>query len=85
MAKPDLLPAQDGAARTPTPHAQRDVWFEQEEQAISTPVFQRDELTRGARIDGPAIVEQVDSTTVVPPGARAEIDEWLNIRIHVSE
>jgi len=85
VAKPDLLPAHDGAVRTPTPYGRRDVWFEQEEQAISTPVFQRDELTRGAQITGPAIVEQVDSTTVVPPGARAEIDEWLNIRIHVSE
>jgi N-methylhydantoinase A len=28
------------------------------------------------------IVDQLDSTTVVPPGWRAEVDEWLNIRMH---
>jgi len=30
-------------------------------------------------------VEQLDSTTVIPPGVRVEVDEWLNIRIYVSE
>jgi N-methylhydantoinase A len=36
-------------------------------------------------IEGPAIIEQLDSTTVIPPGVRAEVDEWLNVRIHVAE
>ena len=35
--------------------------------------------------EGPAVLEQLDSTTLVPPGVRAEIDEWLNVRIHVGE
>ncbi len=31
------------------------------------------------------IIEQLDSTTVIPPDVRVEVDEWLNIRIYVSE
>ena len=33
----------------------------------------------GATIEGPAIVEEPESTTVLPPGARAEIDRWANL------
>jgi len=40
-------------------------------------------LRAGAELDGPAIVEQLDSTTLVPPGWHAEVDEWLNIRMHM--
>ena len=35
------------------------------------------------RSPGPAILEQLDSTVVVPPGVRAEVDEWLNVRMEV--
>jgi N-methylhydantoinase A len=31
------------------------------------------------------VIEQLDSTTLVPPGVRAEVDQWLNIRIHIEE
>ena len=31
--------------------------------------------------DGPCIIQQLDSTTAVPPGARARVDEWHNIQI----
>ena len=35
--------------------------------------------------EGPAIIDQLDSTTVVPPATRATVDEWLNIRIDILE
>ena len=44
-----------------------------------------DLLAPGHAIDGPAIIEQLDSTTVIPPDVRAEVDEWLNVRIYVAE
>jgi N-methylhydantoinase A len=34
---------------------------------------------------GPAVIEQMDSTVLVPPGYRAEVDSWLNIIMHVPE
>src|SRR5262249_3209002 len=41
-------------------------------------------LEAGARIDGPAIVEERESTTIVPPGDALEVDAHLNLIIHVS-
>ena len=37
----------------------------------------------GVRFDGPAIVEQLDSTTVVEPGDRVEVDASGNLIISV--
>jgi len=46
-----------------------------------TPVFRRELLMRGDAIDGPAVVEQLDSTTMIFPGQRCVVDEYLNLRI----
>jgi N-methylhydantoinase A len=59
------------------------VWFPDENGAVDTPVYDRDTLAAGAVIEGPAIVEQLDSTTPIPPGVTAEVDAWLNLRISV--
>ena len=45
------------------------------------PIYARTLLTPGHAIDGPAIVEQLDSTTVVYPGQSAVVDAYLNIVI----
>ncbi len=44
-------------------------------------MFRRDALLPGARIDGPAIIEETTSTTVIYPGQRAVIDDYRNIEI----
>ena len=54
-----------------------------ENGGAETPVYWRPDLTAGATFKGPAIVEQPDSTTVVPPGFTAEVDGWLNIIIRL--
>ena len=48
-------------------------------------IFERENLTAGATFDGPAIVEQFDSTTVIPPNTTAEVDQYMNILIRVQE
>lgn len=48
-----------------------------------TPVFRRTELRAGDRIEGPAIIDQLDSTTVVFPGDVAEIDSVGNLILSV--
>ena len=63
----------------------RTVDFDEVEGAVETPIYSHEGLPAGVTIEGPAIIEQLDSTTVIPPGVRAEVDEWLNIRIHVAE
>ncbi|MEI2777461.1 MAG: hydantoinase/oxoprolinase family protein [Tetrasphaera sp.] len=69
---------------TPEPSGHRDVWFE-DTGWVPTPLFDRLTLPAGTAITGPAIIDQLDSTTVVPPGTTAEIDESLNILIHLKE
>ncbi|MFT7288040.1 MAG: N-methylhydantoinase A [Halieaceae bacterium] len=46
-----------------------------------TPNYDRDRLGEGARIDGPAIVIQYDTTTVLMPEHWAEVDEFGNLVI----
>jgi N-methylhydantoinase A len=65
------------------PRDTRLVVFDGSAKAVETPVFARAALSAGTAIEGPAVIDQLDSTTLVPPGVRAEVDEWLNIRIHV--
>lgn len=44
-----------------------------------TAVYSRDLLRAGNRIDGPAVIVQMDATTLVPPGWRAEVDAVGNL------
>src|SRR6056297_3534077 len=48
-----------------------------------TPVYWRDHLPIKAVIDGPAIVEQMDTTLLIEPGDRASGDAGGNIILHV--
>ena len=49
------------------------------------PIYDRYALRPGARLDGPAIVEEAEATTLIRPGDSAEVDAWLNLRISVSQ
>lgn len=81
--KPSFRPATELVPDPGAPASRRPVYFGAEGW-VDTPVYDRAVLPAGATFAGPAIVEQLDSTTVVPPGTVAEIDEWLNIRIHLN-
>jgi N-methylhydantoinase A len=54
------------------------VWFE-EAAPVETPIYDRTTLPIGTRLDGPAIISQLDSTTVIPPGATVTVDKALNL------
>ena len=49
------------------------------EGAFDTSLYLRDRLHCGNRFAGPALVLQMDSTTVIPPGWVAEADGWRNL------
>lgn len=46
---------------------------------VPTPVYRRDLLLPGAWIGGPAVIEEYDATTVVPPSWSAAVDEFANL------
>ncbi|HIN60747.1 MAG TPA: hypothetical protein EYM88_11665 [Gammaproteobacteria bacterium] len=52
-------------------------------QWLETPLLQRDTLTNGLVVTGPAIVEQPDTTCVIDPGAVATVDDAGNLVIEV--
>jgi N-methylhydantoinase A len=52
-------------------------------QRVATAVYEREALPVGEEIAGPAIVVQVDSTTLVPPGASFNRDGVGNLIITV--
>lgn len=63
----------------------RPVHFDAAVGAIETPIYWRPELLVGSVLEGPAVIEQLDTTTVVPPGTRCEVDSWGNLRLHVGD
>ena len=69
--------ADGGAAR---PRSSRPVHFN---TWYDTPVYIRDDLAPGMRFDGPAIIEQSDTTTVVEPGMDVVIDPKGNMLVKV--
>jgi N-methylhydantoinase A len=62
--------------------SERRVYFEVSDSWLDTPIYDRRSLAAGGALEGPAIIEQYDSTTVVYPGWRADVDEYgiLNLR-----
>jgi N-methylhydantoinase A len=69
---PDPAPARSGT---------REVYLPELGGFISCPVYQRARLRTGYRVDGPAIVEQMDSTTLVLPTQYASVDAYRNLII----
>lgn len=59
------------------------VHFDESECASPTGIYDRDALEPGAQIYGPAIVNQLDSTTLVPPSVVARVDAFYNLRIEL--
>jgi len=73
--KPQLqIPTREGG---PALLGDRSILFEGTPMRV--PVFDRKRLTAGAAFSGPAIVEQYDSTTFVPPGFRVRTDHRGNL------
>jgi N-methylhydantoinase A len=54
-------------------------------QTVDCPIYERSRLDAGDRISGPAIIEQMDSTTVLPTGAVLSADPGGSLIIELSE
>ena len=71
---PPTFAARDGAA---APASTARAWFGGAWH--DTPVYQRDSLVPGDRLEGPTIIVQLDTTTLVAPGWSAEVDAHGNL------
>ncbi|HKB25401.1 MAG TPA: hydantoinase/oxoprolinase family protein [Methylomirabilota bacterium] len=61
------------------PKGTRRAYFPEARGYVDTPVYDRYALAAGARVEGPAIVEERESTTVLPPGVAATVDEYASL------
>ena len=72
-------PADQTVSEPPAPGSIRPVYFSG--NWIDTSVYSRTGLRPGQQIDGPAVIEQLDSTTLIGPAQHACIDAWEQIAI----
>ncbi len=79
--RPTLAPAAGGSAGA-EPVGTREVHFDG--TSIETPIYRREDLGVGVSIEGPGIVEEFGSTTVVFPGWRLGVDEFGNLILRKS-
>jgi N-methylhydantoinase A len=55
----------------------RRAWFDG--ASFDCPIYERERLDVDSSITGPAVLEQLDCTTVIRPGQIARVDEWKNL------
>ena len=74
----------DATAKEPTedgvPEQMRSVWFDGN-LPVNTPVYDRAKLSAGQKLEGPAVIEQLDTTTLLRPGDRCQVDDMANILV----
>jgi N-methylhydantoinase A len=70
-------------ADAPSAAAYRDVFFE-DSGPCAAGIYHRDELLPGHAIAGPAIIEQLDTTTPIYPRDRAVVDRAGNLIIQIN-
>jgi N-methylhydantoinase A len=74
----DALGERQGGQRAGlSPRGARPVWFD--DGFVDTPVYHRGQFAPGNRLTGPAIIEETESTTVVPPDFGLLVDDSLNL------
>ena len=78
-----LATSQDGAGMNDPRTGARPVRFDGEWH--ETAVYDRTALAQGATIEGPAIIEQLDTTIPIEPGVVAEVDGFGNLLIPVDQ
>ena len=79
--RPIALDGLAEAAVAAGPPARRRVWFD--DGWHDTPIHRREHLPPGTTLTGPAVVEQLDSTTVIEPGDLMRVDALGNLEITV--
>ncbi|MBS7705589.1 hydantoinase/oxoprolinase family protein [Chelatococcus asaccharovorans] len=77
-------PASEACAAIVQPKEQRLVFFDGRGMT-STPVYDRYSLPSGFQLEGPAIFEERESTTIVEPGYFCEVDPYRNLVVQPCE
>jgi N-methylhydantoinase A len=71
--------ARDGGLK-----GRRRAWFPETSGWTDCDVYDRYALAPGARLTGPAIIEERESTSVLPPGTSGTVDEYANVIVEIA-
>jgi len=77
-------PSLQASVSPPVPSRSRQVVFDGD-VAVDCPVFERKGLLAGQHVTGPAVIDQLDATTVLFPGDRAEVNGTGTLLINIGE
>jgi N-methylhydantoinase A len=80
--RPEILQEETGGdprALDEARKGKREIYLPENDGFAAVPVYDRYRLGPGAAFDGPAVVEERESTVIVGPDSRAEVDEWRNL------
>jgi N-methylhydantoinase A len=72
-----------GADATQAVKGKRNVYFREYRDYVSTAIYEFSKLQPGNVVEGPAVIEAVDTTVVIPPGQKGEVDRYLNIIVRL--
>ncbi|MCX6049246.1 MAG: hydantoinase/oxoprolinase family protein [Chloroflexi bacterium] len=83
--RPDLrLQMTAATSNTQTAHkGERPAYFPEADGFVNTPIYDRYQLAPGTTFTGPAIVEERESTVIIGPGGRCQIDEQWNLIVEM--
>jgi 5-oxoprolinase (ATP-hydrolysing)/N-methylhydantoinase A len=78
---PDLYLNRAGAATLQKVKGSRQAWFG--DGFVEASIYDRYALAPGDKIEGPAIIEEREATTIVPPGDSLCVDDNLNLHLTI--
>jgi len=83
--RPFALPKQPPAGEDPSKalKRQRPVYWKERGGYVDTPCYDGDKLDPGNVIPGPAIIEEMRTTVVLPPGTQAIVDAYQNYLVNI--
>ncbi len=84
IPKPDLSEIERKSSLADARKPNRKVWFK-DAGFVDTDIYEREILPVGATFEGPAIIEQPDTTTVMPPKTHCQVDNYGNLIIKVEK
>src|SRR5690606_23020880 len=64
-----------------SPKGSHRIWFEEADGFVDAPIYDRAHLGPGVELAGPAVVVQLDTTTIVHPGQSVTVDDHANLLI----
>ena len=84
--KPDLVPQETGGSQVDSVAqvSVRPIYWSEPRQTVETPIYSGARLRSGNQICGPAVIETTDTTLVVHPGRRVDVDTFGNFVLSLS-